>query len=138
EVPGQTGSTVSVLAGLDHVVEVSGLLTSTLILDADIVFERALLNWIVADCVASRLFTVDRTAGDEEEVRVYADHNHRPVLIGKGLDRRLTSDLVMQGESIGIIYISPAELQLVRSLSEWLTGRPPHVAPYGFAKRQSE
>jgi choline kinase len=89
----ETGSTLSMLCALrgpttpaDH-----GLL----IMDADIVYERALMRWVIDHCDASScLFTAPATAGDDEEVRVYGVDSGDPRFIGKGLTREMTRGMI--------------------------------------------
>ncbi len=133
---GLSGSTLSMLCALrelavDHT---AGLLVS----DADIVYERGLLRWIVDNCGPSSVFVTPRIADDKEEVLVYGPNPDTPHLIGKGLPPEITADLRLFGESLGIIYVAPEDRRFVLALSEWLAGWPPHVTGYGYAKEMSE
>jgi choline kinase len=131
-----TGSTLSLLCGLRAVGSRNG---GILVTDADIVYERALMESVVAMCDRSRLFLTPGTAGDDEEVRIYGRGLNEPVLIGKGLSDAITNDLDLLGESLGVIHVSPDDHELVKSTAEWLVGWPDDGRPaYGFAKSRSE
>jgi len=133
----ETGSTLSMLCALrgattpaDH-----GLL----IMDADIVYERALMRWVITHCGAtSCLFVAPATAGDDEEVRVYGMSPEDPRLIGKGLAPDMVRDMSLLGESLGVIHTAPRDLGFLRATSEWLAGWSPERKPYGYSKARSE
>lgn len=131
-----SGSTLSLLCALrmatippDH-----GLL----IMDADIVYEQAMLQWIVDRCVGSQLFVAPDTAGDNEEVRVYGRGSESPGLIGKGLPTEMVAGMSLLGESLGIIHVAPSDRAFLRAAAEWLAGWPPDLKAYGYAKERSE
>lgn len=132
------GSSLSLLCGLDAARAWGGSSAGTLIMDADIIYESALLDAVAARFDRSRLFTIDRVAGDKEEVRVYGHSEDQPVLIGKGLSSALTSDLALLGESLGIIYLAPAEVRYSTDLIRWLAGEPPGLRAFGFSGMTSE
>jgi choline kinase len=134
----QVGSSLSLLCGLEAAQAWGGVGTRALIMDADIVYERALLDAVAESCDRSRLFTIERAAGDTEEVRVYGHSPDKPVLIGKGLSPTLISDLVLLGESLGIIYLAAAEVSYCTHLIRWLAGEPPEVKGFGFSGLLSE
>jgi choline kinase len=133
---GLSGSTLSMLCALRRLAvdDTAGLLIS----DADIVYERRLLRWIVENRGPSSLFVTPRVAGDEEEVLVYGPNPGKPHLIGKGLPPELRADLQLFGESLGIIYIAPEDRGFVFAMSQWLAGWPPEVTGYGYSKQMSE
>jgi choline kinase len=133
---GLSGSTLSMLCALRELAvdTRSGLLIS----DADIVYERRLLRWIVDNRGPSSVFVTPRIAGDEEEVLVYGPNPANPHLIGKGLTPEITADLHLFGESLGIIYIAPEDRRFVLAMSKWLAGWPPEVTGYGYSKELSE
>jgi choline kinase len=130
-----TGSTLSLLCGLRAAACHDGGL---LITDADIVYERTLLESVVGSCGRSCLFLAPRVSGDDEEVRVYGHGHEHPVLIGKGLSRLLTAGLDLLGESLGIIHVAAEDREFVQGIARWLTGWPDESPAYGFAKLQSE
>jgi choline kinase len=131
-----TGSTLSLLCGLRAVGARDG---GILVTDADIVYERAVMESVVAMCDRSHLFLTPGTSGDDEEVRIYGRGLNEPVLIGKGLSDAITGDLDLLGESLGVIHVSPDDHELVESTAEWLVGWSDDGRPaYGFAKSRSE
>jgi choline kinase len=130
-----TGSTLSLLCGLRAAAPHDGGL---LITDADIVYERRLLQSVMGSCGRSCLFLAPRVAGDDEEVRVYGHGHEHPVLIGKGLSPLLTAGLDLLGESLGIVHVAPEDRAFVEEAARWLTGWPDESPAYGFAKARSE
>jgi choline kinase len=130
-----TGSTLSLLCGLRAAACHDGGL---LITDADIVYERTLLESVIGSCGRSCLFLAPRVSGDDEEVRVYGHGHEHPVLIGKGLSPLLTAGLDLLGESLGIIHVAAEDREFVQGIARWLTGWPDESPAYGFAKSQSE
>jgi choline kinase len=130
-----TGSTLSLLCGLRAAACHDGGL---LITDADIVYERTLLESVIGSCGRSCLFLAPQVSGDDEEVRVYGHGHEHPVLIGKGLSPLLTAGLDLLGESLGIIHVAAEDREFVQGIARWLTGWPDESPAYGFAKSQSE
>jgi choline kinase len=130
-----TGSTLSLLCGLRAAACHAGGLVIT---DADIVYERMLLESVIGLCGRSCLFLAPQVSGDDEEVRVYGHGHERPVLIGKGLSPPLTAGLDLLGESLGIIYVAAEDREFVQETARWLIGWPDESPAYGFAKSRSE
>jgi choline kinase len=130
-----TGSTLSLLCGLRAAACHDGGL---LITDADIVYERTLLESVIGSCGRSCLFLAPQVSGDDEEVRVYGHGHEQPILIGKGLSPLLTAGLDLLGESLGIIHVAAEDRQFVQEAARWLTGWPDASPAYGFAKSRSE
>ena len=130
-----TGSTLSLLCALRSAG--IGPNDGVLVTDADIVYERALMRWVIEHCDASCIFISPNHAGDDEEVTVYGPSASSPRLIGKGLSHEMTAGLDLLGESLGIIYIAPGDRELLRAIAEWLVGWPPDKG-YGFSKEMSE
>ena len=130
-----TGSTLSLLCGLRAAAGHAGGLVIT---DADIVYERVLLESVIGLCDRSCLFLAPRVSGDDEEVRVYGHGPERPLLIGKGLSPLLTAGLDLLGESLGIIHVAAEDREFVQETARWLTGWPDESPAYGFAKSRSE
>jgi choline kinase len=130
-----TGSTLSLLCGLRAAACHDGGLVIT---DADIVYERMLLESVIGLCGRSCLFLAPQVSGDDEEVRVYGHGHERPILIGKGLSPPLTAGLDLLGESLGIIHVAAEDREFVQETARWLTGWPDESPAYGFAKSRSE
>jgi choline kinase len=130
-----TGSTLSLLCGLRAAACHDGGLVIT---DADIVYERRLLESVIASCGRSCLFLAPQVSGDDEEVRVYGRGHEHPVLIGKGLSALMTAGLDLLGESLGIIHVAVEDREFVEETARWLTGWPDKSPAYGFAKSRSE
>ena len=130
-----TGSTLSLLCALrsDDVPSDTGVLVT----DADIVYERALMRWVIEHCDRSRVFVSPNHAGDDEEVAVYGPNASSPRLIGKGLPTEMTAGLDLLGESLGMIHVAVGDRDLLRATAEWLAGWPPDRG-YGFSKEMSE
>ncbi len=112
-----------------------------LYLDGDLAYEQRVLEEIVSGPATTRLLVSPTTDEDSEEVRVYAD-GKGPRLLGKGLRSPLTDGLTGLGEATGIVRIEPRDHALVRSLLDWLVGRPGEEGPrgrgFGFAGIASE
>ena len=88
-----------------------------LLLDADLVYERCILEPILANGGPSRILVSPRVSEDSEEVRVYGD-NGRPRLLGKNLGPLQTRGLELLGEATGIVRFEPQDHPLIRSLVE--------------------
>lgn len=129
-----TGSTLSLLCALETA-DIDPA-HDLLVADADIVYERELMNWIVDRSDRSAVFVTPNTAGDDEEVAVYSDRQGQR-LIGKGLPPDVTGEMVLEGESLGIISLASSDRTFFRATARWLAGWPPSAA-YGFAKEGSE
>jgi choline kinase len=136
--PAPTGSSVSMLAGLDAVLRHRPQGVDTLVTDADVVYERALLDRLLARCDASRLFTVDRVTGDTEEVCVYGASEQVPRLIGKGIGPEVSHGLELLGESLGMIHLAAGDVRFCAELTRWMVGDPPTRPAYGYSRRLSE
>jgi len=108
-----------------------------LLLDADLVYERRVLEDVVGSQGPSRLFVSPTSAGDAEEVRVYGD-GARPRLIGKGLRPPLTDGLQLIGEATGILRFEPEDHAVVRAGLDWLVGGATGSRAYGFSGIASE
>lgn len=133
-----SGSTMSVRVGLEALAE-RDLLTNRdiIIMDCDIVYQRALLAHIV-DVGPQTCVAINPTpASDDEEVRVYGN-GCAPYLIGKGLPHPITAGLTHLGESVGVIRVAKADIALLRALARWLVGMPPQLPAFGFARQLSE
>ena len=90
---------------------------SCLLLDADLVYERCILEPLLANGGPSRILVSPRVSEDSEEVRVYGD-NGRPRLLGKNLGPIETRGLELLGEATGIVRFEPQDHTLVRSFVE--------------------
>ncbi|GAQ51304.1 Sden_1164 family protein [Streptomyces acidiscabies] len=137
----RTGSSVSMLAGLRAALAWRPQGARTLVTDADIVYERGVLDRIVAESAAgagARLSVVKRVSGDSEEVRVYGLSADQPLLIGKGMTDTMTQGLSLLGESLGLIALDASTAKLAAEITEWIVGDPPERRPYGYSGRLSE
>jgi len=137
----RTGSSVSMLAGLRAALAWRPQGARTLVTDADIVYERGVLDRIAAESVAgggASLSVVKRVSGDSEEVRVYGLSAGRPLLIGKGMTDAMTQGLSLLGESLGLISLDAPTARLTTEITEWIVGDPPRRRPYGYSGRLSE
>ncbi len=132
-----TGSSVSMAAGLARLLQRHPHGVRTLISDADVVYERALLEE-VGRLPGSVLIAIDRVSGDDEEVRVYGRCEKEPVLIGKGLGGPITAGLRLLGESLGLIVLEPPDTRLAADMTRWIVGDPPRSQPRGYSGRRSE
>ena len=100
-----------------------------LLFDADLVYERAVLDTILrAD--ESCLLVVPDVGADSEEVRVYG-RGSVPVRIGKGIGPPLSDGLELIGEATGIVRFEAQDHALVRAQLDWLL-------EYGYARIASE
>ena len=106
-----------------------------LLMDADLVYERRVLETALQEERAeSHVLVARATGGDDEEVRVYAEAD-RPRLIGKGLAGALVAPLTLLGEATGIVRFEPADHALVRDALAWLRGPR---SPRGIASEHEE
>jgi choline kinase len=133
----ETGSTVSVRVGLEALAA-QGMLAGrdVLVMDCDIAYERMLLATVVESRSRSYVLVNPSPPKDDEEVRVYGRAGV-PRLIGKGLSE-VAEGLEPMGESVGIIRVAAADVEMLRRLAAWLTGDPPRRRAYGFSRALSE
>jgi choline kinase len=132
-----TGSSVSMAAAFTKLLRDHPQGVRTLVTDADVVYERALLE-AVGRLPGSALIAIDRVTGDSEEVRVYGRSENDPVLIGKGLSGAVVAGLRILGESLGLILLEAPELQLADQVVRWIVGDPPRLRSHGYGGRRSE
>jgi choline kinase len=95
----------------------------TLLLDADIVYHRAVLKGFLKAPEASSLLVCDRYETSQEEVLVYGSLP-APTFLAKGLDTELTGGARCLGEATGIVKFAPADHGVVRKATNWLLGDP--------------
>jgi len=96
---------------------------STLLMDADIVYHRGVLELILDTPDESTMLVCDRNVGNGEEVLVYGTPKH-PRFMGKGLVDELVAGCPCLGEAVGIVKFAPQDHRLVRCTMEWLLGDP--------------
>ena len=94
----------------------------TLLMDADIVYQRAALQRLL-DSDGTTLLVCSRFAGDAEEVLVYGTLD-RPRFLGKGLTEALVGGEECLGEATGIIKIAPDEHALDARADRLAARRP--------------
>lgn len=115
----------------------------TLLMDADIVYDRRALALLLDAPAASSMLVAERHAGDTEEVRVYGERT-RPRFLGKGLTQSLVDGAPCLGEATGIVKFAPEDHALARESIDWMLGdpdAPPESARYrgyGPARRATE
>ena len=95
----------------------------TLLMDADIVYHRDVLNRLLAAPEACTLLVCDRYRTSAEEVLVYGSAT-RPRYLGKGLTPDLVDGAPCLGEATGIIKFAPYDHAMVRQRIDWLLGNP--------------
>lgn len=105
----------------------------TLLMDADIVYHRDVLQLFLDAPAVSSLQVCARVSGDSEEVRVYGSAE-RPRFLGKGLSPALVCGEPCLGEATGIVKFAPEDHALVRETIDWFVGDPD--APEGSNKRK--
>ncbi|MDD9946790.1 MAG: NTP transferase domain-containing protein [Myxococcales bacterium] len=115
----------------------------TLLMDADIVYDRRALSLLLEAPPETSMLVAGRHAGDQEEVRVYGTLRE-PRFLGKGLTDTLVAGEPCLGEAAGIVKFAPADHALVRETVAWLLGDPdapkdsPRYRGYGPARRATE
>lgn len=122
---GAFGSATSLLRALDRIQAADEPTANVLMLDGDLVFEQAFLDAVAsAAATAARptLFVVESVNGDPEEVRVYADDDGMPCLLGKDVPSRLADGCTLLGESAGVVFIPASEIDRVRQTIRWASG----------------
>lgn len=115
----------------------------TLLMDADIVYHRAVLQTLLEAPEASTILISPTTVDDQEEVLVWGELA-APRFLGKGLTPALTGGLPLLGEATGIVKLAPRDHALAREAMDWMLGDPdaaegtlPHKG-FGPAKRATE
>ncbi len=95
----------------------------TLLMDADIVYHRHVLQGLLETPDESCLRVCGRVAQDDEEVLVYGTPD-RPRFLGKGLAALLVGDAPCLGEAVGIVKFAPRDHALARASMDWMLGDP--------------
>ncbi len=115
----------------------------TLLMDADIVYHRDVLQRILQSPEVSTVLVCDRHRASNEEVLVYGTAQ-RPLFMGKGLSSELVAEAPCLGEATGIIKLAPQDHALARRTMAWLLGDPDAPAGslehkgFGPARRATE
>lgn len=104
----------------------------TLMMDADIVYHRDVLEALLAAPERTTVLVSPCYTADAEEVLVYGSIE-RPRFLGKALSPALTGDEPCLGEAAGIVKFAPADHKLARETVDWLVGDPdaPEGTPQG-------
>lgn len=96
----------------------------TLLMDADIVYDRRVLaRFLTAPTASSLLLSRQHQQDDSEEVCVYGSEA-APRFLGKALTPMLVGDSPCLGEATGIVKFAPQDHPLVREAITWLVGDP--------------
>lgn len=95
----------------------------TLLMDADLVYHRDVLSFLVAAPEVSTLLVCDRFRTSAEEVLVYGTAR-RPRYLGKGLTPELVEGAPCLGEATGIVKFVPCDHAVARQTIDWLLGNP--------------
>ncbi|MCA9658012.1 MAG: NTP transferase domain-containing protein [Myxococcales bacterium] len=104
----------------------------TLLLDADIVYDRGALARLLDAPPVSAILVSRLYAEDAEEVRVYGDPD-RPRFIGKGMTPVIIGGAPCLGEATGIVKYAPQDHGWARATMDWILGDPD--APAGSLAR---
>lgn len=117
---------------------------STLYMDADIVYHRAVLElFLSSDQDRSSMLVCSRHDNSLEEVLVYGSST-RPRFLGKGLTPPLVDGEPCLGEAAGIVKLAPADHALALTAIDWMLGDPDapqndlRRAGFGPARRATE
>ncbi len=105
----------------------------TLMMDADIVYHRRILQLFLESSDQSSLLVSRAHHAGTEEVLVYGTPD-RPTWQRKGLSPLLVRGAPCLGEATGIVKFAPEDHALVRETVDWLVGDP--NAPTGSARAQ--
>ncbi len=104
----------------------------TLLMDADIVYDRRMLQLLLDAPERSSMLVCRTRVADMEEVLVYGTAD-RPRFMGKGLTPTLVDGEPCLGEAVGIVKFAPADHALAREVVTWMLGDP--EAPEGDLRR---
>ena len=95
----------------------------TLLMDADIVYDRRALGILLDAPEQSTLLICSDYRPGNEEVLVYGSPE-APRFLGKGLTPALVMDKPCLGEATGIVKFAPADHALARETMDWMLGDP--------------
>jgi choline kinase len=115
----------------------------TLLMDADIVYHRGVLQRLLDAPEQSALLVSKEHRGDEEEVLVYGSPD-QPRFMGKGLSAALVVNEPCLGEAAGIVKFAPQDHALALATLDWMVGDPdapvdhPRHRGFGPARRATE
>jgi len=116
----------------------------TLLLDADIVYERrALTRFLDAPPLSAAMIAPRHISDDAEQVLVYGPA-YAPRYLGKGLTPELVEGLPCLGEATGIVKLAPHDHALARRAMDWMLGDPDapasslHHRGFGPARKATE
>jgi choline kinase len=96
---------------------------STLLCDADIVYDRRALQRLLEAPAGSALLVSGAGQDNSEAVRVYGP-TERPRFLGKGLDADTACGEPCLGEAVGIVRFAPVDHPLARKTIDWMLGDP--------------
>lgn len=139
-----SGSLHSLQFAVQAVKQVLDSETPLLVMDADIIYQKAVLVKYVKNFGQRSSVLVSQTpVQDLEQVLVYGDSEHLR-WIGKGLTPTLTENAACLGESVGMLHVAPKDHRLAKHWLNWLVGDPTaksdslNFAGFGPAKIASE
>ena len=104
----------------------------TLLMDADIVYDRRMLRLLLSAPERSSMLVCQTRVADLEEVLVFGPRQ-APRFMGKGLTPNLVAGEPCIGEAVGIVKFAPADHALAREVVTWMLGDP--AAPEGDLRR---
>lgn len=140
---GTSGSLHSFQFAMNAGVDVLDGKHQTLLMDADVVYDRRALDLFLEAPGVSSLLVAERHRGDQEEVCVYGTPD-RPRFLGKGLTPTLVAGEACLGEAAGIVKFAPEDHALARETIDWMLGDPNAAEGsarhkgYGPARRATE
>jgi choline kinase len=105
----------------------------TLLMDADIVYDRRALGLLLEAQEHSALLVCTAYRAGNEEVLVYG-RAEAPRFLGKGLSFELVMGQPCLGEATGIVKLAPSDHALARATMDWMLGDPD--APEGSLERR--
>ena len=97
--------------------------STTVLMDADIVYHRDVLRIFADADERTSLLVCDRYEPGAEEVLVFGTED-MPRFLGKGLSPALAGDSPCLGEATGIVKVAPKDHALARRTINWLLGDP--------------
>jgi len=95
----------------------------TLMMDADIVYDRRVLQLLLEAPSKSAMLVCTHYHQGNEEVLVYGTPE-RPRFMGKGISPLVADHQPCIGEAVGIVKFAPQDHPTVRATIDWMVGDP--------------